>query len=147
MDTACTIKSVVGEVRIKELSDIMGGIDRKHAEQSKIKRWSLFKFGDRKESKSNHKLTMPMLAGGKWIRIVLDNHMVLQIGKKNSKVRNGSLYKESQRTLTGNQKLFNITGFQKTVLKVTSLICVLTCKGKRGEIVSSRKRELSLTRG
>eukprot|EP00794_Sanderia_malayensis_P006695 gene6695-7456_t len=83
LDTAYT-KSVAGEVWIKEFLDTMGDKDRKDAEQSKRKSWSLFKFGDGKESKSNHELTIPMFVGGEMIKIdvdVVDNDIPLLIGR------------------------------------------------------------------
>ena len=71
LDTACT-KSVAGEVWMKEFLGTMEEKDRQEAEQSKRKSRSLFKFGDGRESKSNHELTIPMFVGGKTTKVDVD---------------------------------------------------------------------------
>eukprot|EP00794_Sanderia_malayensis_P006732 gene6732-7490_t len=68
----------------QEIFGYNGDKDRKDAEQSKGQSWSLFKFGDGKESKSNHELAIPMFVGGKMMKIdvdVVDNDIPLLIGR------------------------------------------------------------------
>ena len=83
LDSACT-KTVAGKTWIEEFLALLSDNEREEVLNSKKVGSSLYRFGDGKETRSKHEMTVPMTICGKKLKLsvdVVDNGIPLLISR------------------------------------------------------------------
>ena len=109
LDSACT-KTVAGKTWIDEFLALLSDKEREEALNSKKISSSLYRFGDGKETRSKHEMTLPMTICGKKLELsvdVVDNDIPLLISRP-TMTQLGMILDTTNHTATVDGKSFKL---------------------------------------